>query len=141
VTVFFDTSVLVATALLQHPQHQPSLLAYAHARKTDSFCGAHSLAELYATLTRLPGSQRLSCEDASLFIQDVRKRLSVITLSQEDYLETISSLVAAHISGAAVYDALLARCALKSGAEVLYTWNVDDFRRLSSEIAKKVQSP
>jgi predicted nucleic acid-binding protein len=138
---FFDTSVLVATALLQHPQHQPSLLAYAHARKTSSFCGAHSLAELYATLTRLPGSQRLSCEEASLFLQDVRKRLSVITLGEEDYVKTISSLVSAQIAGAAVYDALLARCALKSGAEVLYTWDVDDFRRLGPEIAKRVQRP
>jgi predicted nucleic acid-binding protein len=139
--VFFDTSVLVASALLRHPQHQSSLLAYAHARKTDSFCGAHSLAELYATLTRLPGSQRLSCEEASLFLQDVRKRISVITLTEEDYLRTISSLVSAQIAGAAVYDAMLARCALKSRAEVLYTLDVDDFRRLGPEIAKKVQRP
>jgi predicted nucleic acid-binding protein len=141
VRFFFDTSVLVASALLQHPRHQPSLLAYSHARKANAFCGAHSLAELYATLTRLPGSQRLSCEEASLFLQDVRKRLSVVTLSEEDYLKTISSLVSAQIAGAAVYDALLARCALKSGAEVLYTWDLDDFRRLGPEIAKRVQSP
>jgi predicted nucleic acid-binding protein len=138
---FFDTSVLVAAALLQHPRHEPSLVAYAQARKADSFCSVHSLAELYATLTRLPGSQRLSCAEALLFIQDLRKRVSIVTLSEEQYLNTMSSLVSAEIAGAAIYDALLARCAVQCAADRLYTWNVTDFRRLGDDIAKKVRTP
>ncbi len=139
--LFFDTSVLVSAALVQHPQHASSLTAYAQATKLNAFTSAHSLAETYATLTRLPGSQRMSCEEALLFLEDVRKRLTVVPLDVEDYIKTISSLAAAGISGGAIYDALLARCAIKSGAEILYTWDVADFRRVAPEIAKQVRTP
>jgi predicted nucleic acid-binding protein len=99
------------------------------------------MAELYATLTRLPGSQRLSSEDASVFIHELSNRISIVTLKEREYLKTISRLVSAGIAGGAVYDALLAQCALKCEADVLYTWNVTDFRRLGPEIANKVRTP
>jgi predicted nucleic acid-binding protein len=83
----------------------------------------------------------MSCEEALLFLEDVRKRLTVVPLDVEDYVRTISSLAAAGISGGAIYDALLARCAIKSGAEILYTWDVADFRRVAPEIAKQVRTP
>lgn len=44
-------------------------------------CGAHSLAEVYSTLTRMPGKHRISGEQAMLFIGSIRERLSSIALS------------------------------------------------------------
>jgi predicted nucleic acid-binding protein len=43
--------------------------------------------------------------------------------------------------GAAAYDALIAHCALKAGADILLTWNVRDFTRLGSAVAQLVKSP
>jgi predicted nucleic acid-binding protein len=44
--------------------------------------------------------------------------------------------------GGTVYDALLARCALKVRAEVLYTWNVKHFQQLGlEEIVKRIRTP
>jgi hypothetical protein len=42
--------------------------------------GAHSLAEVYSTLTRMPGKHRISAEQATLFIGSIRERLSIIAL-------------------------------------------------------------
>src|SRR6185312_7371441 len=51
---FFDTSVLVAACLGDHPHHEASAKAFVKAAKKRSSCAAHSLAELYSTLTSLP---------------------------------------------------------------------------------------
>jgi predicted nucleic acid-binding protein len=45
------------------------------------------------------------------------------------------------IVGAAAYDALIAHCALKAGADILLTWNVRDFTILGSAVAQVVKSP
>jgi predicted nucleic acid-binding protein len=48
---------------------------------------------------------------------------------------------AANIAGGTIYDALLARCAMKAGAEVIYTWNVRHFQQFSAEISERVRTP
>ena len=50
---FFDTSVLLPCFLEDHEHHEASLRAFLEADKKEGCCGAHSLAELYATATRL----------------------------------------------------------------------------------------
>ncbi len=65
---FFDTSVLIPAFLEDHEHHEASLEAFLKADKKQGFCGAHSLAEVYSTLTRLPGRHRLSGEQVLLFL-------------------------------------------------------------------------
>jgi predicted nucleic acid-binding protein len=43
--------------------------------------------------------------------------------------------------GGAVYDGLVAACALKAGANHLYAWNVRHFDLLGAEIRKLVKMP
>jgi predicted nucleic acid-binding protein len=138
---FFDTSVLVATALAQHIHHSLSLARYLHSEKRTSACAAHSLAELYAVLTRLPGKQRMSADQVMLFIDDVRKRLTIVSLTEEEYYSTLSQSAGQGILGGTIYDAILARCALKSNCETIYTWNTADFSRLGTEVAKRTRTP
>jgi len=138
---FFDTSVLVATVILQHPRHPASLEIYSQSEKGAGFCAAHSLAETYATVTALPGNLRMSGEQALLFLEDVRRRLTVVSLNEGDYFAAISAAIGEDIVGGTIYDALIGRCAVKSGADAIYTWNVADFRRLGPEIAKRVRTP
>ncbi len=138
---FFDTSVLIPAFIEDHEHHQASLIAFLEADRRSSCCAAHSLAEVYSTLTRLPGRHRLSGEQVLLFLENIRERLTLVTLDPEEYFAAVEEAAAAGIVGAAIYDALLAQCALKTRAETIYTWNVKHFQRINSEIARRVKTP
>ena len=138
---FLDTSVLVAAFYGDHEHHAPSLdLLLRHNRKSVA-CGAHSLAEVYATITGMPGKRRLGGEAALLFLADVRDRLTVVSLDERDYAAMLDGAASVHLSGGAIYDAVLGYCALKAKAEVIYTWNIKDFLRLPGSIASRVKQP
>jgi predicted nucleic acid-binding protein len=141
VKYFLDTSVLVAAVLVQHMHYEPSLAVYRKTQKAQACCAAHSLAEVYATLTRLPGEQRMGCEQVLLVLADMRTRLTTIALDEEDYVSAIASAAAEGVLGGTVYDALLARCALKANVATIYTWNVSHFQRLGQEVARRVRTP
>ena len=136
-----DTTVLVAAVIAEHQHHATSLAVYAQCDKRNASCSAHSLAETYAAITRLPGKLRMSGDQALLFLRDVQARLTIITLDAEDYFSTVTAAAKANVSGGTIYDTLIARCALKADADVLYTWNVSDFLRLGPDIATIVRSP
>jgi predicted nucleic acid-binding protein len=141
VKAFLDTSVLVATFYADHEHHAPSIDLFLRYQKPDVCCGAHSLAEVYATLTGMPGKRRTSGNEALLFLGDIRKRLTLIALKPQEYFHLVETSAAAGLAGGAIYDAILGHCALQAKAQVLYTWNVKDFLRLPAEIAERVKSP
>jgi len=141
VKYFFDTSVLLPTFLEDHEHHEASLRAFLKADKKQACCGAHSIAELYATATRLPGKHRLSGEQVILFLENVRERLTFITLTADDYFAAVKGAAAAGIVGGTIYDTLLARCAMKAEAEIIYTWNQKHFQQFSAEIVKRLKTP
>ena len=139
--VFLDTSVLVATFYADHEHHLPSIDLFLRFGKKDACCGAHSLAEVYATLTSMPGMRRVSGDEALLFLGDIRERLTLVALEGQEYCRMLDASAAAGLTGGAVYDAILGHCALKAKAEVIYTWNTRDFLRLSPAIAGRVRNP
>jgi predicted nucleic acid-binding protein len=134
VRFFFDTSVLLPCFFENHIYHEASLRVFLEANKEQSCCGAHSLAELYANATRLPGKNRLGGDQA-------RDRLAIVALTPEEYYSTISDAAAEGIVGGTIYDALLCRCAVKAEAELIYTWNVRHFQQFSEDIAKRLRTP
>ena len=138
---FFDTSVLIPVFLSDHVHHDRSFAAFAAADRRSACCAAHSLAQIYATVTRLPGKHRLSGEQAVLFLEAIEERLMIVSLGSDEYLSAIRRAAGEGIVGGALYDYLLAACAVKAGAEVLYTWNLQDFRRLGADVAKRVRTP
>ena len=83
----------------------------------------------------------MSTDQVLLFIDDLRERLTIIHLTEQDYYATISAAANESILGGTIYDALLARCALKSNCEIIYTWNTADFSRLGTEVSKRLQTP
>jgi predicted nucleic acid-binding protein len=101
----------------------------------------HCLAEVYAVVTGMPGKDRASPDEALLFLNDVRERLGLITLSEPEYFKALEQAAAAGILGGTVYDALIAKCALKANAQVIYTWNVKHFNRLGENVAARVRQP
>ena len=62
--VFVDTSVLVAALLAQHPEYERSFAVLDRVQRAEheGFLSAHSLAETYSTLTKIPSPYRLSPE-------------------------------------------------------------------------------
>lgn len=105
--IALDTSVAVAHLLRSHTHHD---LVRRHLAAYQPCLTAHSLAETYSVLTRLPGDARLTAADARrlidanfqtviTFLPTTAERLHVV-LSEHD------------ISGGAVYDALVALAAL-----------------------------
>lgn len=136
-----DTSVLVATFLGDHEHHEASLNTFLRSGKRDACCAAHSLAEVYATFTRLPGKYRVTCEQAMLFLQEIRQRITIVALDVEEYYETIEQASTLAITGGVLYDALIARCAVKAKADMIYTWNVKHFQQLGQEVARRVKNP
>jgi predicted nucleic acid-binding protein len=139
--VFFDTSVLLPVFYGDHPRHDESLEIFgAHSRKLAA-CAAHSVAELYATLTRLPLRPRIEADQAALFIESLRERVTLVSLESDEYLETIAEISRRRLTGGIVYDALIAACARKVRASLLYTWNPADFERLKMPHGPAITTP
>ena len=138
---FFDTTVLVAALLPDHPHHARSFPLFASATRQQAACAAHSLAEAYSTFTRYPGKERMSAEAAGLVLQGIEHRLALVWLDGDEYSAAVRRMARLGIVGGAVYDGLIATCALKAGADHLYTWNIHHFSLLGPEVQKLVRVP
>lgn len=95
---------------------------------------------MYAVLTGLPVRPRLTGSDGMAILDQIREKLTIVSLTQEEYLSAIRSASKTIVGGAA-YDALIAQCAVKARADVLLTWNIRDFIRLGPEVASMVKTP
>src|SRR5271156_1802958 len=138
---FLDTSVLVPVVYGDHVQHQASLRLFIQFDKSTGCCGAHSLAEVFSTLTRMPGRHRISGEQAMLFIGSIRERLSVIALTGNEYAEALGASAGRGIVGGGIYDAMLAQCAVKAKAETIYTWNEKHYAQCGLSVTGRLRTP
>ncbi len=138
---FYDTSVLVAAFWGGHRDHSASIQLFAAASKTQSACSIHTLAEVYAAMTALPVRPVLPPEQVMLFVQEVRNRLTLVSLNEGEYCETIQRSAEAGFTSGRVYDALLLRCAAKAKAQIIYTWNLKHFQAIAPELAAQIRTP
>jgi predicted nucleic acid-binding protein len=138
---FFDTSVLLAAFMEDHEHHPASFRAFVRESRRTACCASHSLAELYATTTRLPGRNRLTSDQAMLLVENVGQRLQLIQLEGSEYLQTLKQAAANGVVGGTIYDALLVACAQKGNATIIYTWNVEHFRRVQPSLADSIRTP
>ena len=138
---FLDTSVLVPAFLTGHPHHPASRNALLQCRPEAAACAVHSLAEFYATLTRLPTPHRASPGQVRLFIENIEEHLAVVSLTSEEYRDALRLAAAAGIAGGTLYDFLIARCAVKADATVICTWNMKHYRMFGTEIEARLRHP
>jgi predicted nucleic acid-binding protein len=143
--VFCDTNVLVAAFLADHPQHSAArpVLERVKAGTDKGFVAAHSLAESYAVLTRLPGASQVSPGITwQLISENIIKNFDLISLSPKEYSKTLEEASLADVRGGKIYDALLLTAALKSEAERVYTFNVSHFQSIAPrDISSKIVAP
>ena len=138
---FFDTSVLVAAFWGGHVHHPPSLKRFAAAEKRHSACGIHSLAEVYAVMTALPVKPMIPPEQALLFVEEVRHRLTLVSLSAEEYFAAIQTAASRGFTGGRIYDSLRLACAAKCKAQAVYTGNLKHYQSLAPDLAPRIQTP
>jgi predicted nucleic acid-binding protein len=137
VSAFFDTSVLMAAFLVRHNKHEACNRAVAEAR--EPMCGMHTLAEFYSNTTNFPVPSRLTPEEAIFLVDQIVERFRIIALTVQEYHETLRQMAARHQRGGRTYDALLLACARKSGAESIYTLDLD-FQALAPDLAERIMT-
>ncbi|HEY1663027.1 MAG TPA: PIN domain-containing protein [Verrucomicrobiae bacterium] len=143
--VFLDTNVLVSAVIKQHVFHNRSFVVLERVldQKDDGVISAHSLAEMYSVLTKLPVPYRHTPEQALLSIEEnISKCFKTVGLSGNEYAGLLREAAGSGILGGAIYDALLLKCAAKAGVDRIYTWNLKHFQALATpDIASKLSEP
>jgi predicted nucleic acid-binding protein len=124
-----------------HVHHEASLALFIRFDKSTGCCGAHSLAEVFSTLTRMPGKHRISGAQAMLFVGSICERLSLVSLDGEEYATALGAAAALGVVGGGIYDAMLAHCALKAQAETIYTWNARHYAHFGPDVTQRLQTP
>ena len=87
------------------------------------------------------GKHRISAEQVTLFVGSIRERLSVISLTGDEYADALQAAAALDIVGGGTYDALLAHCALKAKAQAIYTWNARHYSLCGAQVAGLLRDP
>jgi predicted nucleic acid-binding protein len=132
---------MIAAFWGDHADHDASLRIFSEATRQTGACGIHSLDEVYAVMTGLPVRPMLAPEQVFLFVQQIAERLSIISLQETEYLDTLREAGDHGVGGGRIYDALLLACARKSRAEAIYTWNMKHFRQLAPDLAERIRTP
>ncbi len=143
VKALFDTSILVAAFLSNHPKHQACTpwLRQVQNRQIQGYIANHTLAEIYAVLTRLPVKPIISPPIAQQLIQENLKEFESINLATEDYERVIDQMVNLNLTGGAIYDALIAQAAINTKVDLLLTLNPSHFTRLGDEFTRLISVP
>lgn len=143
--IFLDTSLLVSAVVKQHVFHERSfaVLDRIQNKNDEGIISAHSLAEMYAVLTKLPPPYRHTPEQALLSVEEnVLKHFKTISLAGDDYAALLREAAGSRIQGGTVYDALLLKCAAKAGAETIYTLNLKHFQAIAQpDVVAKLSVP
>jgi predicted nucleic acid-binding protein len=144
VIAVFDTSVLLASLVASHPHHARAMTTVNEVRseRVKGCVAAHGIVELYAVLTRLPVSPRIGPDAAHRMIRDnVMGNFEIVALTAREQTRLIDAVAKLAITGGSTYDAIHAATARKTKAERLYTFNVDDFRRVAPDLIPTIVAP
>lgn len=126
-SVFLDTSVLIAGLIDLGPQSAPAqsiMHAIAERKLTSPATGWHCCLEFYSVATRMPAEFRLAPADAvRLLREEVFARMAVHDLPSSQRSDFLNAAAQDAITGGRVYDAHIAEVARASEAEVIVTDN------------------
>jgi predicted nucleic acid-binding protein len=127
VSVFLDTSVLVAGLVDFGPQSAPAQLllhAVAEKRVTAAATAWHCCLEFFSVATRLPPEFRLAPPDAALLLEEeVFARMAVHDLPSAGRMPMLRAAARDGVAGGRIYDAHIAEVARAATAEVVVTDN------------------
>jgi predicted nucleic acid-binding protein len=127
VSVFLDTSVLLAGLIDLGPQSAPAqslFHAIVEKRVTEPATAWHCCLEFFSVATRMPAEYRVSPTDAAALLQEeVFGRMAVHDLPAADRLSMLRAATRDHVASGRIYDAHIAEIARAVGASVVVTDN------------------
>jgi len=127
VSVFLDTSVLLAGLVDFGPQSEPAqsiLHAVAEQTMAKPATAWHCCLEFFSVGTRLPPEYRLSAAEAErLLTTEIFPRFDVHELPDRDRIGLLRAATQDGVAGGRVYDAHIASVARAAGATVIVTDN------------------
>ncbi len=131
-----DTNCLVAAVCSWHEHHEATRkeLERRQAAGDVAVLAAHSLAEAYSVLTRLPEPYRLRPEAALPLLEANWSKAPLVALASSAYWRVLRRCRDAGIRGGAVYDALIAAVAQKARVTTVLTWDTDGFERFLEDV-------
>lgn len=138
---FLDTSVFVAAARTSDQRYEPSSRILHQCSPAIAACAAHSLAEVYNSLTAMRPPNRFHPEVAIQYLDRMRAKVDCIVLTPEEVFDSARRIAGLGLLGGIIYDALLMACARKVDAERIYTWNVRHFQLVAPDIADRIVTP
>ena len=136
-----DTSALIAAVSSWHEHHDRTCVEIERRKRSNEelVIAAHSLAETYAVLTRLPAPYRLRAADAIALIESNWRDTPIMHLAGAEMWNALQEAQRRAMIGGQMYDVLIAVAALKAGASAIITWNVRHYEGFAPSIA--VQAP
>ncbi len=129
-----DTSCMVAAVSSWHEHHDRARgeIENRLARKHQMIVAGPALIETYSVLTRLPPPHRIApAAVLSILEANFIRGVKTIALSAPAYATLLKSAPDAGVSGGRAYDAVIAACARKAGADALLTFNEKHFTTLA----------
>ena len=118
------------------------MLASVARARDRGFISSHSLAETYSALTSLPIIPRITPAEAEQILEvNLRPHFGLVGLTSAMYGRAIDACVRRSLAGGKVYDALLLECARRAKCDRIYTFNVEDFRKLAPDLADRITAP
>jgi predicted nucleic acid-binding protein len=142
--VFCDTNVLVAAALKAHGHHNSAkaVLESIYCGDDIGFVSAHSVAETFSVLTRMPTAPKLTPQDVRAILEkNVIPHFRFVTLVKEDYLNAVRTLSGKSLGGGKIYDLLHITAARKQELDRIYTFNDGEWKLLAPDLEQIIISP
>jgi predicted nucleic acid-binding protein len=129
-----DSNCMVAALSAWHDNNVRAIAAIeGRLRRGDSMVlAAHSLAETYSVLTRMPPPRRAPPQQALAAIETsfVANR-AIVTLDADAYLALLRQAPDDSIMGGRIYDAVFAACARAANVDTILTFNERHFRQFA----------
>jgi len=142
--VFCDTNVFVAASLEAHPHHDPAkrVLQRVSRRDDAGFAAAHSLAETFSVLSRMPTTPKLTTTDVLAILEsNIIPHFTFIALLPGDYPDAIRALTAKGLGGGRIYDLLHITACRKQAFDRIYTFNDSEWKNLAPDLESVIVSP
>jgi predicted nucleic acid-binding protein len=130
-TFLCDTTVLFAASDAAHRHHSVCLDRVISAVPGEAFVAAHSLAELYATLSAVSPPRMRRLDQVLAAVEHAATVFTPVVLREEDYLWVVRHAAKAGSRSGQIYDALILKCAERAKTDIVYTLNLDHFRSVA----------
>jgi predicted nucleic acid-binding protein len=125
-----DTNCIVAVVCDWHADQRAAIAELERRidRGESMAVPVHALTEAYSVLTRFPAPHRIAAAEAWRLLKTGFSDMGrVVSLTVRQHVALLERLAESGVSGGRVYDAIIAECAVQTGAGALLTFNPRHF--------------